>query len=62
MICEKLYFPEDAPRIVPSLIPDCEYDLMCVSLEAALRLAFRDPKNRADYESWKTQRRGEAMA
>ena len=58
----KLYFPQDDLRIDPCLIPECEWDLMFVSLEAALRLAFRDPKNRADYESWKTQRRGEAMA
>ncbi|MBO5567792.1 MAG: hypothetical protein J6A79_02435 [Clostridia bacterium] len=40
-------------RVDPSLVPDCEYDLICASLYASISAALSDPKLRAEYEEWK---------
>lgn len=40
-------------RVDPSLVPDCEYDLICASLYASISMALSNPKLREEYEEWK---------
>ena len=40
-------------------VPQCDTELMCRTITAAIHRLMTDPKNRADFEAWREKRRNQ---
>lgn len=49
-------------RIIPSSIPDSEYDCACAVLASSIRLALMNEDNRMDFDAWKAKRAAQAAS
>lgn len=38
-------------------VPQCDTELMCRTITAAIHRLMTDPKNRADFEAWREKRK-----
>lgn len=48
--------PEQVVEIKLEEVPQCDMELMCRTITAAVHRLLQDPKNKEDFERWKKAR------